>query len=118
MNVKTGRRVSVREINGGGLTGHAIVGASWLGDQSLQWGEICAGDPGGCPGRSSYGRWAPGHKHRLAAAPTDMRAYATTATATWTLRGCAPPLAFSPDEPGARCDLVEQSPAPLVPVGT
>jgi hypothetical protein len=118
VDVKTGRRMTVRAVNGGGLTAHAIVGASWLGDQSLQWGEICAGDPGGCPGRSRYGRWAPGHKYRLAAAPTDMRAYATTATATWTLRGCASPPAFSPNEPGARCDLVEQSPAPLVPVGT
>ena len=96
----------------------ALVGATWLGDRSLQWGEVCGGDPSGCPGRSRYGRWTARGGVELTPAPRALRAYATTAAATWTLRGCMPPLPYpNGDEPGMRCDLVEETPAPLVRSG-
>jgi hypothetical protein len=113
-DMRANRTTVVRRLAGGGMSGHAIVGATWL-NEGLQWGEICAGDPGGCRGRVRYGRWAPGRPPMLTVAPLGMTAYATGATTTWTLRGCPPPFASTKDEP---CDLVAQAPAPLVPPGT
>ena len=117
ISIAAGRRQVVRSLNSGSQTGVAVVGATWLGDGSLQWGEVCAGDPSGCPGRSRYGRWTAGGGVRLTPAPRALRAYATTAAATWTLRSCSPPVS-NDEEPGTTCDLVEQTPAPLVPPGT
>lgn len=112
---RTARITEVRRRNGGGISGHAIVGATWLPGPALHWGEICAGDPGGCPGSVRYARWTPGGSVASVAAPLGMRAFAAARTTAWTLRGCAPPLAYNPGDNDAPCDLVAEEPPPLVP---
>lgn len=116
LDVGSGRRTWVSRVAGGGMTGVEISGPTWLGDGSLQWLEACGGDPSGCPHRHNYARLSPGGRVSRAPSPKAAIMYTTTAHMTWTLRGCSTtPSTIDPLAPNT-CRLLEESPAPLVPL--
>ena len=117
LDVRSGARERVRRVAGGGLTGVNFSGPTWVGDGSLHWTEICAGDPQGCPRRHNYGSRSRTGRVTLAPAPLSTNAYTTTARAAWTLRNC-PTFDLFPDPTAPQCQLIEETPPPLVAPGT
>jgi hypothetical protein len=90
IDIRSGRRRLIDHLNGGGQTGHFIVGASRLPHGALAWAQICGGDPEGCvSGTELVSRWTPRggpHSHEL----LGVEAFAATPFARWALQGCDP----------------------------
>jgi hypothetical protein len=90
VNVRSGARRLVYHRNGGGQTGHFIVGASRMPHGGVAWAEICGGDTEGCvDGTELISRWTPHgglHSREL----LGVEAFAATPFATWALQGCDP----------------------------
>jgi hypothetical protein len=90
VDIRSGRRRLIDHVNGGGQTGHFIVGASRLPHGALAWAQICGGDPEGCvAGTELVSRWTPHeglHSHEL----PGVEAFAATPFARWALQGCEP----------------------------
>jgi hypothetical protein len=90
VDVRSGIRRLIKHVNGGGQTGHFIVGASRLPRGALAWAQICGGDPEGCVrGTELVSRWTPRgglHNHEL----QGVEAFAATPFASWALEGCEP----------------------------
>jgi hypothetical protein len=90
IDIRSGRRRLIDHLNGGGQTGHFIVGASRLPHRGVAWAEICGGDPEGCvAGTELVSRWTPRgglHSHEL----PGVEAFAATPFASWALQGCDP----------------------------
>ena len=90
VDIRSGTRRLIDHLNGGGQTGHFIVGASRLPRGGVAWAEICGGDPEGCvAGTELVSRWSPHgglRRHRL----LGVEAFAATPFASWALQGCDP----------------------------
>ena len=88
IDTRTGHRLLIHTLRGGGQTAHGIVGASRLPHGGVAWAEICGGDPEGCvAGTELVASWTPRGGLHTRELP-GVEAFARTPFASWALQGC------------------------------